>query len=207
MWDIGQTFYDLLSPLGVAGLLFCIFLLFYIDAILFPTLPELFVIIIFSVNPTVEFAVAILLTIAVAEVLGLATLYLLVKKVGVPDVIGKALNRYTGFLIVSDEKALLVNRVAPVLPFSGAFVAACNWSFKKAVLYTLVGGMIKYGVILGLSSIFFTYLSSETATFVTLVLVIVIIAISIAFSMVRKKRLEAQGTDRPLEACGIEDRK
>jgi uncharacterized membrane protein (Fun14 family) len=206
MWDIGQWFYDTLSPLGLAGLLFCIFLLFYIDAIVFPTLPELFVIIIFSVNPTVEFAVAILITIAVAEVLGLATLYILVKKVGVPRVIDKALKRYAGFLIVSDEKALLMNRVAPVLPFSGAFVAACDWSFKKALIYTLVGGMLKYGLILGLSSVFFSYLSSDAATYVTLVLVLVVIVISISYSVVRKNRMQANKPNPPVESCTVKDK-
>jgi hypothetical protein len=206
MWDIGQWFYEGLSPLGLAGLLFCIFVLFYIDAIIFPTLPELFVIIIFSVNPTIEFAAAILLTIAVAEVLGLATLYLVVKRVGVPKIIDKALKRYAGFLIVSDEKALLMNRVAPVLPFSGAFVAACDWSFKKALIYTVVGGMLKYGLILGLSSLFFSYLSSDAAAFVTLLLVLIVIAVSIAFSVVRKNKMRSMTSNPPVESCSVEDK-
>jgi uncharacterized membrane protein YdjX (TVP38/TMEM64 family) len=189
MADISQWIYDLLSPLGIGGLLLCIFLLFFIDAILFPTIPELFAIIIFSVYPTPWFAVEILATIAVAEVLGLTLLWLIVKNLHIPKKVQDALNRYTKFLIFQDEKIILLNRLAPVLPFMGAFVAVCNWSYKRCLAYTLIGGMIKYGIILALGSIFFSYLESGVATTITIILVLVIIAISIIYSIMRKKKM------------------
>jgi hypothetical protein len=189
MTDISQWIFDLLSPLGIGGLLLCIFLLFFIDAILFPTLPELFAIIIFSVHPTPWFAVEILATIAVAEVLGLTLLWLVVKNLHIPKKIQDALNHYTKFLIFQDEKIILLNRLAPVLPFMGAFVAVCNWSYRRCLFYTVIGGFVKYGIILTLSSIFFQYLESGVATTVTLILVLVIIAISILYSMRRKKKM------------------
>lgn len=196
--DLGQMLYDWLAPLGYSGLLFCVFLLFYIDAIFFPTLPELFTIIIFAVYPTVEFAAAILLVIVVAEFLGLSTLYLIVKKVRVPHRIQDIVNRYTRFLMLQDERIILLNRIAPVLPFTGAFVAICNWSFKKAALYTFIGGVVKYGIILALSSIMYRYLSGNQATLVTLLLIIVIMAISFALSWRRRKRMLASSeTARP----------
>lgn len=189
MVEIGQIFYDALSPLGTLGLLLCVFLLFYIDSIVFPTLPELFTIIIFSVDPTIGFAGEVLVTIAVAEVLGLTTLYFIVKRLRVPKKIGNVVNRYSNMLLVKDEKIILLNRLAPVLPFMGAFVAICNWDLKKAVGYTVLGGVIKYGVVLALSSIFYAYLSSGTATIVTMVLVLSIIAISLVLSYVNKKKM------------------
>jgi hypothetical protein len=196
MAEIGQIFLDALSPLGTVGLLLCVFLLFYIDSIVFPTLPELFTILIFMVDPTLGFAGEILMTIVVAEVLGLTTLYLIVKRIRIPKMIGSAVSRYSKMLLVKDEKIILLNRLAPVLPFMGAFVAILNWDYKKAVGYTMLGGIVKYGVVLALSSLFYAYLSSGMAMVVTIVLVLSIIAISFALSYVNKKKMSgAKGPD------------
>jgi len=192
MAEIGQIFFDTLSPLGTLGLLLCVFLLFYIDSIVFPTLPELFTIIIFSVDPTFGFASEILVTIAIAEVLGLTTLYLIVKRLKVPRKIQSVVSRYSKMLLVKDEKIILLNRIAPVLPFMGAFVALLDWNYKKAVGYTVFGGAVKYGIILALGSIFYEYLSSDAATIVTLVLVLAIIGISMALSYVRKEKMSGE---------------
>ncbi|MDD1767094.1 MAG: hypothetical protein LUQ27_00815, partial [Methanomassiliicoccales archaeon] len=189
MLDIGQAIYDIFSPLGAWGMLACIFFIFYIDAIVFPTLPELFTVIIFMAIPEAWFGLAILATIAVAEVLGLTTLYLIVKRVRVPRMIERAVCRYRDFLMFRDERMILVNRVAPILPFIGAFVCLCNWSFKKSLAFTLLGGMIKYGVIIALSGAFFLYFSSGTAQTVTIVMILAIIAISFVFSFSRRRKM------------------
>jgi membrane protein DedA with SNARE-associated domain len=192
MAAIGQIFYDALSPLGTIGLLLCVFLLFYIDSIVFPTLPELFTIIIFSVDPTLDFACEILVTIAIAEVLGLTTLYLIVKRLRIPKKIQNAVSRYSKMLLVKDEKIILLNRIAPVLPFMGAFVALCKWSYKKSVGYTVLGGVIKYGIILTLGSLAYEYLSSDTATVVTIILVLVIIVVSLVLSYLKKEKMSGE---------------
>ncbi len=189
-WDIGQIIFDFFSVMGTPGLLFCIFLLFYLDAILIPTLPELFTVIIFMANPEPWFAVLILITIVVAEFLGLTTLYLIVKGVRIPNKIEAAVHKYRDFLIVRDERMIIVNRFAPVLPFMGAFVAICGWSYKKAVLYTLGSGVIKYGAILALSNIFFVYFAEGTAGTVTIAMVLVILAVSLVVSFHRKRKME-----------------
>jgi len=199
-WDFGQIIYDFFSVMGTPGLLFCIFLLFYLDAILIPTLPELFTVIIFMANPEPWFAVLILITIAVAEFLGLTTLYLIVKGVRIPHKIEAAVHKYRDFLIVRDERMIIVNRFAPVLPFMGAFVAICGWSYKKAVLYTLGSGVIKYGAILALSNIFFVYFSEGTAGTVTIAMVLIILAISMVVSLYRRKKMTRNG--KP-EVCPI----
>ncbi|HSV42104.1 MAG TPA: hypothetical protein VLH13_01670, partial [Methanomassiliicoccales archaeon] len=167
MTDIGQWLIDLFGSLGPGGLLVAIFLLFYIDAILIPTLPEVFTILIFATNPTLEFAIEILAVIAIAELLGLTTLYVVVKRLHVPKKIQSALDRYTKLLIVKDEKIIILNRLAPVLPFMGAFAAVCHWSYRRCVAYTLIGGMVKYGIILALGGILFAYLSSDMAMIVS----------------------------------------
>lgn len=200
-FDIGRIIYEALKSLGGFGLLLCIFLLFYIDSILFPTLPELFAIIIFMANPTPEFAMMILMTIVVAEVLGLTTMYMIIKAIGLPRRIAAVLERYSQLLIVRDERVILLNRIAPVLPFVGAFAATCHWSFRKCILYTIIGGVIKYGAILALGSIFYAYMSSGEATFVTTALILCIVGGSIVLSLRRKKKLEARAREDvpPLE--------
>ncbi|QLH75454.1 MAG: hypothetical protein HPY73_08425 [Methanomassiliicoccales archaeon] len=173
----------------------CVFLLFYIDAIVFPTLPELFTIIIFSVDPTIGFAAEVLITIAIAEVLGLLTLYIIVKRLKVPKKISEAVKRYSGMLVVKNEKIILLNRIAPVLPFMGAFVAMCGWDLRRSVAYTIIGGMTKYGTVLALSALFYAYLSSGAATLVTMALVIGVIAVSLVLSYIKKK--DVPKTSRP----------
>jgi membrane protein YqaA with SNARE-associated domain len=201
MVDIGQEVYHFFSALGPLGWLAAIFVLFYIDAIIFPTLPELITIIIFIAGLQTMSAwalgILILATIAVAEFAGLATLYLIVKKVKVPKTIRRVVCKYKDFLIVKDERIILVNRIAPVLPFLGAFVAILDWSFRKAVIYTLVGGVVKYGLILLLSSWFFEFLSEGTAELVTLIMVIGILVASFALSLVRRRRMKKDNANCP----------
>jgi membrane protein DedA with SNARE-associated domain len=66
----------------------------------------------------------------------------------------------------------------------------CNWSFKKAIAFTLLGGMVKYGVIIALSGVFFAYFSSGTAQTVTIIMILVIIAASFVISLSRRRRMK-----------------
>ena len=191
--DIGTFFTELFGPLGVVGGLICIFLLFYIDAIVFPTLPELFTVIIFTSYPDANiplFAISILITIVLAEVAGVFTLYTVVKKIKVPERIAKVAHKYRDFLIVSDERMILLNRVAPVIPFMGAFVYLFDWSVKKSLAYVIAGGLIKYGVILALSGAFLAYMEHGTAQTVTNIMIIILMIISLAASYFKKKGVE-----------------
>jgi membrane protein YqaA with SNARE-associated domain len=201
MVDIGQEVYHFFSGLGPLGWLAAIFILFYVDAILFPTLPELITVIIFIAGLQTTSAwvlgILILITIAIAEFAGLTTLYLIVKKVRVPKMIRRVVCKYQDFLIVKDERIILVNRIAPVLPFLGAFVAILNWSFRKAMIYTLVGGVVKYGLILLLSGWFFELLSEGTAELVTLAMVIGILVASFALSIIRRRRMKRENANCP----------
>ncbi|MFP4170066.1 MAG: hypothetical protein ACLFUV_03475 [Methanomassiliicoccales archaeon] len=191
MFNIGETIYQTFGSLGTAGMLLCIFLLFYIDAIVFPTLPELFTIIIFMAIPEPWFAGLILITIAVAELAGLTTLYTVVNNINVPERISSAVNKYRRFLLLSDERMIIVNRFAPMLPFIGAFVAICGWSFRKAALYTLVSGMVKFGTILAMANLFYVFFSGSMAEIFTIVMVLIVLVISLAVSTVRRRRMGA----------------
>ncbi len=201
MFDLTQFLQEMLSPLGTLGLLLTIFMLFYIDAIVFPTLPELFTVVIFlgvtatakawfGIPPELWFGILVLIFIAAAEVLGLTTLYLIIKRAKVPGRIELIVRQYQRFLIYPDERMILLNRIAPVLPFLGAFVAICNWSYKKSVAFTIIGGAMKYGLILFASGAFIAYLDSGTAIVATLALVIGVLLISFILSYYRKKKVD-----------------
>ncbi len=189
-------------PLGLLGGLICIFILFFIDAIVFPTLPELFTILIFSSFSTQKgvspflFGGAILITIVTAEIAGLSTLYFIVKHLRVPKRVHSAIKRYQSFLIYPDERMILVNRVAPILPFLGAFVALCDWDYFKSVKYTIVGGLLKYGAILFVGGVFITVLAPDTAVITTIIMVLLVIIIGFIISFARKKGIVDKDENR-----------
>jgi membrane protein YqaA with SNARE-associated domain len=192
MADITSIIISIFNPTNVVGGLICIFLLFYIDAIIFPTVPELFTVGIFASQTqidTLPFGLLILATIAVSEILGFCTLYYIVKKVRVPKLIQKAVDKFQAFLIYPDERMILVNRVAPIVPFLGAFSSICNWSLRKSLNYVLIGGIAKYGLILLASGLFIEYWARGTATVVVLVMVIGVIIASFIASYYRKKKI------------------
>jgi len=160
--------------------------------VLFPTVPELFTIILFNsvdgISP-LSLGAMMLATIMVAEVLGVMVLYSVVSRAKVPGRIESAVRRYRAFLIVPDERMILLNRVAPVLPFLGAFIALSGWSLRRSLLYVLIGGGLKYGVILCLSAYFIGYFEDEgTAMNVSLIMVIAVLGLSLAASAWRKRR-------------------
>jgi len=131
-----------------------------------------------------------------AEIAGLSTLYFIIKRIKMPRRIHSVIERYRDFLLCHDERMILINRVAPVLPFIGAFVAILKWSFRKSIIYTVIGGVIKYGLILIASQYFLTYFSSGTAQAVTLGMVFIFLGISFALSIIRRRRMKCS-EDRP----------
>ena len=169
---IGYLIAELFGPLGAVGGVLCIFLLFFIDAVMFPTLPELFTVLVF------------------VQGYGLEPIVLGALLLRVPARLQKVITSYRDFLVCQDEKMILVNRIAPVLPFMGAFVALCHWDLRRSIIYLLIGGITKYGLILLLSGFFLAYMEKGTATTVTIIMVLVVIALSFVATVIRKRRLK-----------------
>jgi len=191
MFGIGEWIQDVFGPYGVLGIVLFVFLLFFIDALLFPTLPELFFILGFMAMPeqTLMNGAMLLGAAVVAEIIGITLLYLVVERIRVPNRIKKIADKYVKFLIVSDERMLLVNRAAPVIPFAGAFVSIIDdWRISKALFYVVLGCLIKYGLILLMSSFFFSYFSSNDAQTYTIIFIIAVIAVSMIAAFVKKKK-------------------
>ena len=194
MFSIGEALYSGFGGMGAPGMLVALALIFLIDAVIFPTLPELFTVLIFWYDPTPEWGVLMMLVISTVEVIGLMTIYGVVKRLRVPSWIEKKMKQYSGILISSDEKIIFINRFAPVLPFVGAFVAVNDWSLKKSIYYTLVGSWIKYGLIILMSQTFYILFSRGIAEKATIVLTLAVIGISLLLSHIRKKKLENENS-------------
>ena len=203
--NIGQIIYDLFGDNGDLGVLLCIFLIFLLDALLVPTLPELFFILGFMAgaehNTPIVFGCELLLVAILAELVGILSLYYVVKHIRIPKKIEKLVDTYTKFLVMGDERLLLLNRIAPMIPFAGAFIAIAKWDLKKSIFYIVLGCVLKYGVIMLLSNMFLDFFSSDQAQLFMIIMIVVVIAVSMVLSIVVKKR---HGIDKEQNTEGKE---
>lgn len=190
--NIGQIIYDLFGDNGDLGVLLCIFLIFLLDALLVPTLPELFFILGFMAgaehNTPIVFGCELLLVAILAELVGILSLYYVVKHIRIPKKIEKLVDTYTKFLVMGDERLLLLNRIAPMIPFAGAFIAITKWDLKKSMFYIVLGCVLKYGIIMLLSNMFLDFFNSNQAQLFMIIMIVVVIAVSMIMSFVIKKR-------------------
>ncbi|MCK4367399.1 MAG: hypothetical protein KAW84_05575 [Thermoplasmata archaeon] len=199
---IGDFVYDLFYGLGPAVALLALFIIFVIDAAIFPALPEVFAVLFFMANPLPDgsalvWGLAILCIAILGELVGNTLLYLivrnlLVKKKRMPRFLEKVMKRYMNFLIVKDEKVILVNRVAPVVPMVGAFMAVCEWSYPRSISYIFLGSLAKYSFLLLLVGSFGVLYEKETAQIVALVAVLAIIMVSGLLSLIYRRRMTNQ---------------
>ncbi len=189
---LGDAILELFSGLGFYGGLIAIFFIFYFDAMIIPLLPEFFAVLFFLSNPTLEWGVLVLLIAEVGEILGNSTLYFVVKRIGVPGFLKKTMNKYINFLMLKDERLILSNRIAPTVPFVGAFIAACDWDYRKSITYVAIGGLLKYSVLLSIVGAFDVAYPKDLAQTLTLVFVIIFIVVSVIIAQVRSRRERSQ---------------
>jgi len=201
----GDWFQSALGFLGPGGLLVAMFLIFFVDAVVFPALPELFVVVFYfqltdgwGWIPLVA-ATALLSLALLGDVCGNGTLYVVVRwfhrRGHLPKWLASAMQRWTKFLVTSDERILLVNRVAPAVPFTGAFIAVCGWNLRKSLAYIVVGGAAKYALLLAIVAGLGVAFSPETARLVTIVAVVTLVVASVAAGQIRKRRLKARAPE------------
>ena len=187
---ISEFLFDLFAGLGDQGILLCIFFIFLLDALLIPTLPEFFFILGIGANPSWGFGLAVLGAGFAGEMVGVFSLYLLVKRTGLPKRVDRALKKYVNFLVVSDEKVMIINRIAPMVPFCGAFMAIMRkrWDVRKCLFWLILGYLLKYGLLMLMGESMAAYFDNGTSRVVMLVAIIIIIAVSAIVSMMRKKK-------------------
>jgi len=186
---IGEDIINMFASLGDIGMLLAITVIIWIDGTAFPTLPEVWMVFLYGVHPdSFAWGAAIVITASAASLLGNFTLYSLVKVAKLPKWVQKKMKQYTNFLIVKDEKLLLLNRLAPIVPYTGAFIAVCNWNVKKSALYIFTSALAKFSIIVLISWASFESVKDEIAPFVSLAVVIILLVSSIIASFVYKKR-------------------
>lgn len=187
---IAEEIVDFFSSWGDLGLLVALTVIIWIDGTLFPTLPEFWLVFIYGVHPdSFTWGATLVLVASAASLLGNFTLYYLVKKAKLPSWIQKRMKQYTNFLIVKDERLLLLNRLAPMVPYTGAFMAVCNWNLRRSAIYIFVSAIAKFSVIVLISWASYDQLREDIAPTVALISVAIVLIISFVASVVYKKKL------------------
>src|SRR5216117_823949 len=185
----------LFASLGPIGSLAALLVIFAVDAALFPALPEAWILITYTFRPETMDAVgwAALLLLVAVHLLGTTILYALVRRILVrgrrmPRWLESGMRRWTEFLGVPDERAILLNRIAPVVPFVGAFIATLRWNYRRSMGFVAVGGLAKYAVLLYLVFVIGVAYDPRTARSITLVLVVLVVAMSVLGSWLYRRR-------------------
>jgi len=198
MASVGDFLAALFAFLGPAGALLALYLIFVLDAALFPALPEIFIVVFFTayagvVDPFTWGALLVAIA-AAGEVTGNLLLYLVVRRgLVAPDRMPKRIERlmagWINFLVVRDERVILVNRIAPVVPLVGAFIAVMRWDPRRSLAYVAVGAIAKYAFLVALVAVLGVVLSPAAATIAAIALVVAVVGISLAASYVRRRRI------------------
>lgn len=191
---IGEDIISLFAALGDGGMLLALAVIILIDGVGFPTIPEIWIVFIFGANPdSLVWGVALVLVASLSSLLGNFALYKLVRIAKLPAWIQRKMRQYTNFLIVKDERLLLLNRIAPVIPYTGAFIAACGWNLKRSAVYLFSGAIGKFTVIVILSWLSFDNLREDVAPWVSIGFVVILLAASLVVSFIYRKRIGIGG--------------
>ncbi len=197
MASLDEFLAALFASLGPVGSLIALLLIFAVDAAFFPALPEVWIVVTYEFPQAALTSPAwaiLLLVVAVAgDLLGTTVLYVFVRRVLVqggrmPRWLEAGMRRWTEFLIVRDERVILLNRVAPVVPFVGAFIATLGWNYRRSMLFVAVGGLAKYAVLLYIVFAIGVAYDPGTARAITIVLVIGVVALSFIGSWMYRRR-------------------
>ncbi len=186
---IGEEIINTFASLGDVGMILALIAIILIDGTGVPTLPEVWMIWIFSVHfDSIGWAALLIVVASIASLGGNFLLYSIVKFVGMPKRIQKVMRKYTDFLIVSDERLLLLNRVAPLVPYTGAFMAVCKWDLRKCAMYLIIGALAKSTVVIALAWLSYDNLRQDIAPWVAIIAVAVVILVSIVASVIYKRK-------------------
>jgi membrane protein DedA with SNARE-associated domain len=191
---IGQDILNVFGSMGDVGVLLALVVIILIDGTGFPTLPEVWMVFIFGVHQTsFGWGVVVVVIASLASLGGNFILYSVVKLAHPPRWIKKAMKKYTDFLVVHDERLLLLNRIAPIVPYTGAFMAVCEWNLKKCTTYLIIGALAKSSVVVVLAKLSYDNVRQEIAPWVAIGAVLIVLLASIIASFIYKKRVGLRG--------------
>lgn len=158
---------------------------FLLDGLGIPLMPEIAMLLAFGTDPTWQWGLAIVALAVVLEVLATSLVWGLLGATGMPRRLQRVMDAYAGAMLVSDERLLLVNRFVPVLPVVGAFIRARSWRIGLSLAYVALGSAVKYGLLVTVAAAAYEYFSSAWAFGVSLGLAGTFIAVSWGFAMRR----------------------
>lgn len=169
-------------------------ILIWIDGTAFPTLPEVWLVVIWRghPDPSFGFGTAIVLVATLASVAGTLTLYSLVRIGKLPRWIQNAMKKYTNWLILSDERLLILNRFAPLIPYTGAFIAVNNWNFRRSTTYLFASAVLKFSIWVSVFEFLQQTVAENLWHWIALGLVTAVLSTSIVISLIyrrKKKRI------------------
>ena len=189
---IGDALINFFQNFGLAGFIIALFFIFLVDSMIFPSLPELFFLIAFLLNPSFQWGIFLLFIALLGIFCGNSLLYFMAKKARIPNFIKEMMKKYSGMLLLGDERLLFLNNIAPVLPYSGAFMAVNEWNYKKSMIYLEAGAALKFSILLLLSNSFYILFKEGVARKATLALIFITIAVSLSLSYFRKRKMEGR---------------
>jgi hypothetical protein len=190
---VGEIIYDITGG-NIYLVMLGVFLIFYLDSMWITLLPEVLILFFFAIPhpdvPLVTWALLLLLMANLGDVTGNYTVYILFKKWDwFHKKVSAKLRKYVGFLLLKDEKLILLNRLAPAIPMCGVFIAACDWDIKRALFYIYLGGLIKYSIILIIFGFLDWLYDPDVAFWITLISVIAFLIPSFFLGRRKQKRL------------------
>src|SRR2546425_7323969 len=179
------------------GALFACYRVCVVVASLLPTRPEFLVVLFFSYHtlfgvPPLMWGAALLAMALAGEATGNSVLYFVVNRALVrtgrmPRRIEAMMRRWTNFLILHDERIILLNRLIPVVPFVGAFIAALKWRYPRSLAYILIGAGTKYSALLLLVGAVGVAYDPAMAGWITLALVLGLVGASAVGSLLYRR--------------------
>jgi hypothetical protein len=194
--DIGQTIFDLFRGLGDLGMFIAIAIVIWLDGAVFPTIPEAWLVFIWNAHPDPSFTFGLILVLVctLASVAGTLSLYSVVRMVGLPRRMQRAMSGYTRWLIVNDERLLVLNRFAPLIPYTGAFIAANDWDIRRATMYLVGSAALKFSAWVTVFAVLRENIVGQLSPWISLALVAIVIGASTAVSLIyRRKRRKIPG--------------
>ncbi|HUR62264.1 MAG TPA: hypothetical protein VM286_07890 [Candidatus Thermoplasmatota archaeon] len=160
-------------------------LVFLLDGLGLPLMPEVAALLAFAQHPTLAWGALLLAIIVAMEVGAALVLYGIVDTLGAPRFVRRLMAGYTTAMLLRDERLLLLNRVVPVLPVAGAFIAVNQWRPLRSFLFIAAGSLAKYALVFALSGLAYAYFKGPWAMVASLSLGGIFLAASWSLSLHR----------------------
>ena len=173
---------DFLTPLGPVGLFLAMVLCCIIESFGVPMVPDVIFNFIYMTDTTLLWALVLPLGVVLGESIGMIILYVLADHFELPERVQNVMKSWADFLIVHDERLLLVHRVFPVLIFTGIFVRILdNWTLPRALFWNGLACYIKYLLLAFLYLFLAVTMDTKDAqnlSFILTILIMVVFAIA-----------------------------